>query len=96
MYKNNRAADLSPQPCCCPNCNCGHVFALPMMLSSMLKIIYKVVKEYEQKGTTIHLSVSGGRKVMGNMAMVAAQMLFGEEDRLWCLITECWKPGDSN
>ncbi len=64
-------------------------------VNSMLKTIYTVIQEYKQKGATIHLSVSGGRKVMGIMAMVVAQMLFREEDRLWYLLTEGWKPGDS-
>ena len=64
-------------------------------INSLLKTIYKVIKEYKQKRATIHLSVSGGRKVMGIMAMVVAQMLFNEEDRLWYLLTEGWKPGDS-
>ncbi|MCG9968437.1 CRISPR-associated protein Csx14 [Pelotomaculum terephthalicicum JT] len=64
-------------------------------VNSMLKIIYKVIKDYKQKGAKIHLSVSGGRKVMGIMAMVVAQILFRAEDRLWYLITEGWKPGNS-
>lgn len=64
-------------------------------VNSMLKIIYKVMKKYKQKGAKIHLSVSGGRKVMGIMAMVVAQILFRAEDRLWYLITEGWKAGDS-
>lgn len=64
-------------------------------VNSMLKTIYKVVKEYKQKRATIHMSVSGGRKVMGIMAMVVAQMLFRGGDRLWYLLTEGWKPGDS-
>jgi len=61
----------------------------------MSKIIYQVIKGCKQKGMTVHLSVAGGRKVMGIMAMVVAQMLFRAEDRLWYLLTEGWKPGDS-
>lgn len=31
----------------------------------------------------IHLSIVGGRKVLGIFAVSAAQLLFGEDDRLW-------------
>jgi len=60
----------------------------------MSKIIYQVIKGCKQKGMTVHLSVAGGRKVMGIMAMVVAQMLFRAEDRLWYLLTEGLKSGD--
>jgi CRISPR-associated protein Csx14 len=64
-------------------------------INTLSKTIYKIIKEYKQKGSIINLSVAGGRKVMGIIAMVVAQMLFKAEDRLWYLITEGWKPGDS-
>ena len=60
-----------------------------------LQTIYNTIKSYKQSGAIIHLSIAGGRKVMGIMAMVAAQILFGPKDRAWYLFTEGWSPGDS-
>lgn len=63
-------------------------------VSVMSKIVFKTIKAYKQKGLIVNLSVAGGRKVMGILAMVVAQMLFKPEDRLWYFLTEGWKPGD--
>ncbi|AEH51227.1 CRISPR-associated protein Csx14 [Pseudothermotoga thermarum] len=62
-------------------------------LNALFRTIYKVVRDEKKSGRIVHLSISGGRKVMGVVATVVAQLLFGEEDKLWYLITKNWKAG---
>lgn len=62
-------------------------------LRALLGTLYREVRGARDSGHTVHLLVSGGRKVMGIMAMVVAQLLFGPEDRAWHLVTEGWQPG---
>ena len=64
-------------------------------VNRLLNTMYTVVSEYKKNGFTIHLSIAGGRKLMGIMSIVSAQILFGAKDRVWYLITEGWKPGNS-
>ncbi|WP_109206362.1 CRISPR-associated protein Csx14 [Moorella sp. Hama-1] len=63
-------------------------------LQALLRTLYGEVRRARQQGFIVHLCVSGGRKVMGIMAMVVAQLLFGPEDCAWHLVTEGWQPGD--
>ncbi|MGB9887665.1 MAG: CRISPR-associated protein Csx14 [Moorellales bacterium] len=70
-------------------------FRNPGHLRALLGTLYREVRRVRGEGGTVHLLVSGGRKVMGIMAMVVAQLLFGPEDRVWHLITEGWQPGGS-
>ncbi|MDN5348238.1 MAG: hypothetical protein PWP65_1802 [Clostridia bacterium] len=65
----------------------------PEDLRSLLRTLYSAVRRPRQEGRVVHLCLSGGRKVMGIMAMVVAQLLFGPEDCAWCLVTEGWQPG---
>lgn len=62
-------------------------------LHGLLRTLYTEVRRARQTGCVVHLCVSGGRKVMGIMAMVVAQLLFGPEDCVWHLVTEGWQPG---
>ncbi|MEW5762641.1 MAG: CRISPR-associated ring nuclease [Bacillota bacterium] len=62
-------------------------------LRGLLGTLYREVCRTRRAGSVVHLCLSGGRKVMGIMAMVVAQLLFGPEDRAWYLITEGWRPG---
>lgn len=62
-------------------------------LRLLLRTMYTVLRRLRQSGTTVHLCISGGRKVMGITGMVVAQLLFGAEDRVWHLVTEGWRPG---
>lgn len=62
-------------------------------LHGLLRTLYTEVRRARQTGCVVHMCVSGGRKVMGIMAMVVAQLLFGPEDCVWHLITEGWQPG---
>ena len=61
-------------------------------LRSLLRTLYVEVRRARQCGKTVHLCVSGGRKVMGIMGMVVAQLLFSPEDCVWHLVTEGWRP----
>lgn len=60
---------------------------------ALLRVLYREVRRARRDGRTVHLCVSGGRKAMGIAGMVAAQLLFGADDRVWHLISEGWQPG---
>lgn len=62
-------------------------------LKALLRTLYREVRRGRQMGATVHLCISGGRKVMGIIGMVVAQLLFGPRDCLWHLVTEGWRPG---
>lgn len=62
-------------------------------LRALLRTLYVEIRRARQAGGMVHLCISGGRKVMGILGMVVAQLLFGPEDRVWHLITEGWQPG---
>jgi CRISPR-associated protein Csx14 len=62
-------------------------------LRALRKTLYREVQENRRQKRTIHLCISGGRKVMGISAMVVAQLLFSAEDRVWHLVSQGWKPG---
>ena len=62
-------------------------------MHSLLRTLYVEIRRARQTGYVVHLCVSGGRKVMGIMGMVVAQLLFGPEDYVWHLVTEGWQPG---
>ena len=47
--------------------------------------IYAQVRKAKLDGKRVHLLVAGGRKLASIYAMVCAQILFDEEDRLWYL-----------
>lgn len=53
-----------------------------------LKVLYSTVVNLKRQGYRIHLSISGGRKVMTAMGMVVAQLLLDENDRVWHLLSE--------
>jgi len=62
-------------------------------LQDLLRTLYVEIRRARQAGCVVHFCVSGGRKVMGIMGMVVAQLLFGPEDCVWHLVTEGWQPG---
>lgn len=62
-------------------------------LQALLRTLYAEIRQARQEGRAVHLCISGGRKVMGVIAMTVAQLLFGPDDQVWYLITEGWKPG---
>lgn len=62
-------------------------------LRALLRTLYAEVRRARQAGNIVHMCISGGRKVMGIMGMVVAQLLFGPDDQVWYLLTEDWRPG---
>lgn len=62
-------------------------------MRALQRALYREVRDAKRQGRTVHLCVSGGRKVMGVMAMVVAQLLFDAHDRVWHLMSEGWQPG---
>lgn len=63
-------------------------------MAALLRTMYRVVLSEKRAGRSIHLSIAGGRKPMAISGMVVAQLLFDEDDRVWHLLTEGWRPGD--
>jgi CRISPR-associated protein Csx14 len=62
--------------------------------AALLRTLYRVVLVEKRAGRLVHLSIAGGRKPMAVYAMVVAQLLFDEDDRVWHLLSEGWRPGD--
>lgn len=62
-------------------------------MRALLQTVYREVGEAKRNRRTVHLCVSGGRKVMGITAMVVAQLLFDARDCVWHLMSEGWAPG---
>lgn len=62
--------------------------------TAVLRTIYRTVLEEKRAGRLVHLSIAGGRKPMAVYGMVAAQLLFNDDDRAWHLLSEGWQPGE--
>ncbi|HXG18259.1 MAG TPA: CRISPR-associated ring nuclease [Methylomirabilota bacterium] len=62
--------------------------------AALLRILYRTVLTEKRAGRLVHLSIAGGRKPMAVYGMVVAQLLFDEDDCLWHLLSEDWRPGD--
>jgi CRISPR-associated protein Csx14 len=62
--------------------------------AALLRTLYQVVLAEKRAGRLVHLSIAGGRKPMAVCGMVVAQLLFDEDDRVWHLLSEGWRPGD--
>ena len=63
--------------------------------ASVLRTLYRVVLKQKHAGRMVHLSISGGRKPMAVYGMVVAQLLFDEDDRVWHLLSDGWRPGNA-
>ena len=63
-------------------------------VAALLRTLYRVVLAQKRAGHLVHWSLAGGRKPMAVYGMVVAQLLFDEDDRVWHLLTEGWRPGD--
>lgn len=62
--------------------------------AALLRTLYRTVLAEKRAGQVVHLSIAGGRKPMAVYGMVVAQLLFDEDDRLWHLLSQDWRPGD--
>ncbi len=49
--------------------------------------VYRLIADLKSQGRTLHVCLAGGRRIMGLMAMSAAVLHFGHQDRLWHLYT---------
>lgn len=63
--------------------------------AALLRTLYRAVLMEKRAGRRVHLSIAGGRKPMAVYGMVLAQLLFDEDDRVWHLLSEDWRPGDA-
>ncbi len=59
----------------------------PRAARCVFKAIYQLIRRIKNEGNVVHLSIAGGRKTLALYAMVAAQLLFDENDRLWYLFS---------
>jgi CRISPR-associated protein Csx14 len=62
--------------------------------AALMRTLYRTVLTEKRAGRRVHLSIAGGRKPMAVYGMVVAQLLFDEDDCLWHLLSENWRPGD--
>jgi CRISPR-associated protein Csx14 len=69
-------------------------FQTEIETAALLRTLYRTVLAEKRAGRLVHLSIAGGRKPMAVYAMVVAQLLFDEDDRVWHLLSEDWRPGD--
>lgn len=53
----------------------------------LLRTFYNHIRAARLAGQRVHLSLVSGRKTMAVFGMVAAQLLFGHEDRIWHMIS---------
>ncbi|MFQ5615942.1 MAG: CRISPR-associated ring nuclease [Anaerolineales bacterium] len=62
---------------------------------ALLRTLYRTIRIARQLRQPIHLSITSGRKTMAVYGMVAAQLLFGEHDRIWQMVsTRRWEGGE--
>ncbi len=54
---------------------------------SIWQFVYQLLTELKREGQLIDLCIAGGRRMMGLMALSAAMLLFGHQDRVWHLYT---------
>lgn len=57
----------------------------PSASRSAFRILYATIQKAKKRGQKVHLSIAGGRKTMAVFGMVAAQLLFDQQDQLWHL-----------
>jgi CRISPR-associated protein Csx14 len=62
--------------------------------AALMRTLYRVVLAEKRAGRTVHLSIAGGRKTMAAYGMVVAQLLFDDNDHVWHLHSEGWRPGN--
>jgi len=54
---------------------------------ALVRTLYRTIRLARQLGQPVHLSITSGRKTMAVYGMVAAQLLFGEQDRVWQMVS---------
>lgn len=51
------------------------------------RCLFQQIKLARQAGRRVHLSIAGGRKTLAVYGMLAAQLLFDDDDHLWHLVS---------
>ena len=59
----------------------------PQAVKATFQTLFSVIREAKERGFRVHLSVAGGRKPMAVFGIVAAQLLFDDQDRAWHLLS---------
>lgn len=54
---------------------------------ALLQTLYGIMRQARRIAAPIHLSITSGRKTMAVYGMVAAQLLFTEQDHIWHMIS---------
>lgn len=62
-------------------------------VAALASALSRAILDVKALGLGVHLSVSGGSKIMAAEAVVAAQWLFGEGDRVWHMHSPGWRRG---
>lgn len=57
----------------------------PEAARAAFRCLFRRVRAAKRDGLQVHVSIAGGRKTLAVFGMVAAQLLFDEDDRLWHL-----------
>ncbi len=52
---------------------------------AVLNTCHQLIQQLKQQGTTVHLCMTGGRRLLGTLAMSVAMIHFDHADRIWHL-----------
>jgi CRISPR-associated protein Csx14 len=53
----------------------------------VFQFVYALIVQLKAEGRTLHVCISGGRRILGLLTLSAALLHFGHQDRLWHMYT---------
>lgn len=53
----------------------------------VFQFVYALIVRLKTEGRTLHVCISGGRRILGLLTLSAAMLHFGHQDRLWHMYT---------
>lgn len=56
-------------------------------IDASIGLFNQLIQELKAEDATVHLCVSGGRRLLGMLAMAAALLYFDQHDRIWHLVS---------
>jgi CRISPR-associated protein Csx14 len=59
----------------------------PRQVAAVHETLYRLLRELKAQGQQIHLSLSGGRRIMSLLALEAAMQYFTPTDQIWHIFT---------
>jgi CRISPR-associated protein Csx14 len=62
-----------------------HDLANEVAADAILNSFHQLIQQLKQQGTTVHLCMTGGRRLLGTLAMSVAMIHFDHADRIWHL-----------